>query len=389
MQKIKQMEEICRGLDLQSSLRQRRQSDPVTAAVQRVDGREYMLLSSNNYLGLTHHPEVIAAAAAAAERYGTGAGGARLTSGSHPLYSSLERNLAEFKQAEDALIFGTGYMANVGTVSALADREQDCIFSDALNHASLIDGCRLAKAKTVVYPHANMAQLQQLLQQTPCSGQRFILTDGVFSMDGDIAPLEEIVYLAAKYDCLVIVDDAHATGVIGPAGRGTSAYYGLKGQVAVELGTLSKSLAAEGGFVAGSKVLITYLVNRARSFIFSTALSAPVIAAGAAALSVLWQEPERVSQLQRKAELVKKILLQGGVQLLPSDTPILPILSGSAERALAFSKRLEQRGLLVSAIRPPTVPVGQSRLRLTVTDAHSEADLRRAAQIVIEEQKDL
>ncbi len=389
MQKIKQMEEICRGLDLQSSLRQRRQSDPVTAAVQRVDGREYMLLSSNNYLGLTHHPEVIAAATAAAERYGTGAGGARLTSGSHPLYSSLERNLAEFKQAEDALIFGTGYMANVGTVSALADREQDCIFSDALNHASLIDGCRLAKAKTVVYPHANMAQLQQLLQLTPCSGQRFILTDGVFSMDGDIAPLEEIVYLAAKYDCLVIVDDAHATGVIGPEGRGTSAYYGLKGQVAVELGTLSKSLAAEGGFVAGSKVLITYLVNRARSFIFSTALSAPVVAAGAAALSVLRQEPERVSQLQRKAELVKKILLQGGVQLLPSDTPILPILSGSAERALAFSKRLEARGLLVSAIRPPTVPVGQSRLRLTVTDAHSEADLRRAAQIVIEEQKDL
>ncbi len=389
MQKIKQMEEICRGLDLQSSLRQRRQSDPVTAAVQRVDGREYMLLSSNNYLGLTHHPEVIAAAAAAAERYGTGSGGARLTSGNHPLYSSLERNLAEFKQAEDALIFGTGYMANIGTVSALADREQDCIFSDALNHASLIDGCRLAKAKTVVYPHANMSRLQQLLQQTPCSGQRFILTDGVFSMDGDIAPLEEIVYLALKYDCLVIVDDAHATGVIGPAGRGTSAYYGLKGRVAVELGTLSKSLAAEGGFVSGSKVLITYLVNRARSFIFSTALSAPVVAAGAAALSVLRQEPERVSQLQRKAELVKKILLQGGVQLLSSDTPILPILSGSAERALAFSKRLEQRGLLVSAIRPPTVPVGQSRLRLTVTDAHSEADLRRAAQIVIEEQKDL
>ncbi len=366
----------------QQLLRQLTVYDPLSPSQVAVAGKKYLLLASNNYLGLTHHPQVKAAAAEAVQRYGTGSGGARLTSGNHPLYHQLEQQLAAFKQTEAALIFATGYMTNVGTISAIADHH-DVVFSDELNHASIIDGCRLSKARTVVYKHSDMIHLAQLLQVTPCSGQRLIVTDGVFSMDGDIACLAEIVELAERYDSLVMVDDAHATGVIGPGGHGTAAHCGVSGRVHIEVGTLSKALAAEGGFVAGKQLVIDYLLNKARSFIFSTALSAATLAAAGAALQQLREHPELVATLTQRASVLKQQLLAGGLPLTPSDTPILPVLVGDAEQTLQLAAKLHENGLIVSAIRPPTVGAGSSRLRITVTAAHTAAELSQAGQTII------
>lgn len=382
MQKVNKMAEELKGIADQNLLRRLQVMEPLSAVRDRIAGREYLLMASNNYLALTHHPAVMAAAAAAAKKLGTGSGGARLTSGNHPAYETLEKNLSGFKGTEAALVFNTGYMANVGVISALAGRN-DVIFSDELNHASIIDGCRLAKAKTVVFRHSNMADLQNLLAATPCSGQRMIITDGVFSMDGDIAKLNEIVCLAEKYDSLVMVDDAHATGVIGPGGRGTAAYFGLEGRVQIQVGTLSKALAAEGGFVAGSRLLIDYLMNRARSFIFSTALSAATLAAANCALEIVQQEPERVETMLAKAAEFKTKLQQANLPVLDSETPIIPLVVGDAAETLKFADRLFDNGLIVSAIRPPTVPTGGSRLRFTVTAGHSREDLAQAAQLII------
>jgi 8-amino-7-oxononanoate synthase len=363
-------------------LRQLTEYSPLSSSQVAVDGRNYLLLASNNYLGLTHHPKVKAAAVEAVQRYGTGSGGARLTSGNHPLYSKLEQQLATFKQREAALVFNTGYMTNVGTISAIAGHN-DVLFSDELNHASIIDGCRLSKARTAVYRHSDMSHLAQLLQTTPCSGQRLIVTDGVFSMDGDIACLAEIVELAEQYDSLVMVDDAHATGVIGSGGHGTATHCGVSGRVHIEVGTLSKSLAAEGGFVAGTQLLIDYLMNKARSFIFSTALSPATLAAAGAALQQLREHPELVATLALRAKLLKQQLLDGGVLLTPSDTPIIPVLVGDADKAVQVAAKLYEAGLIVSAIRPPTVGLGRSRLRITVTAAHKVAELEQAGQTII------
>lgn len=382
MQKLKQMKQELASVTKENLLRQLQVMEPLDPSHVLINGQEYLLMASNNYLGLTHHPFIKAAAASAAEQYGTGSGGARLTSGNHSGYEALETELAQLKQTEAALVFNTGYMANVGIISALANAN-DVIFSDELNHASIIDGCRLSKARTVVFHHSDMAHLDKLLKNTPCSGQRLIVTDGVFSMDGDIARLDEIVMLGEKYDSLIMVDDAHATGVIGPGGRGTAAYYGVSDKVQIEIGTLSKSLAAEGGFVAGSHLLIHYLMNRARSFIFSTALSAATIAAARAALQVLIAEPKRVEILNTKATMLKKELLSAGLPVLASETPIIPLLIGDAAQTLAFSRTLYDARLIVSAIRPPTVPAGSSRLRLTVTAAHSSRDLAKASGIII------
>lgn len=352
--------------------------DPVHV---KTGGRDVLLLSSNNYLGLTHHPAVRQAAAAAALKWGTGSGGSRLTTGSHPLFAALEEQLAQFKGTAAAIVFNTGYMANVGTISALVGAA-DVVFSDELNHASIIDGCRLARARTVIYRHSDMNDLARCLAVTPCDGRRLIVTDGVFSMDGDIAPLPQIVELAQRYDAMVMVDDAHAAGVIGPGGRGTAAYFGLEEAVAVQLGTLSKALAAEGAYVAGSQLLIDYLINRARSFIFSTALSPAVVAGAAAALTVLTANPALVRSLQEKSEHFKGRLLAAGFELGSTVTPIIPLMVGDARQTVLFAQRLLAEGLVVSAIRPPTVPPGTSRLRLTVTAAHTLADLDQAAAII-------
>ena len=344
--------------------------------------KTYLSLSTNNYLGLTHSPAVQQAAMEAISQYGTGSGGARLTTGSHPLYEKLEQALAVFKGTEAAVVFNTGYMANVGTISALAGKG-DVIFSDELNHASIIDGCRLSKAQTVIYRHANMADLAEKLKNIHCQGQRLVVTDGVFSMDGDIAPLDQIVDLGKKYQAMIMVDDAHAVGVLGHGGCGTVDHFGLQGKVDIQLGTLSKSLASEGGYVAGSQELIAYLINKARSFIFSTALAPATVATAQAALSELQSTPELVHKLLGNAQYVREALRNSGVSVEGSVTPILPIMVGEVGLAVEMVEQLKEKGLLVSAIRPPTVAPGTSRLRLTISAAHDRKELAQAIDSII------
>lgn len=339
-------------------------------------GRRCLLMASNNYLNLTHHQEVQQAAVEAVQRYGTGSGGSRLTTGTHPLFGALENEIAAFKGTEAALVFNTGYMANVGTVSALVG-PGDTVFSDALNHASIIDGCRLSRANVVVYRHADVDDLAAKLAAVT-TGRRLVVTDGVFSMDGDIAPLAEIVALAKRYDALVMVDDAHATGVLGQHGTGTAEHAGVKGLVDVQVGTLSKALAAEGGFVAGSRDLIAFLRNRARSFIFSTALAPATVGAALAAVRVLRRNPALPAQLRDKAAYFRAGLTAAGFRVPPGITPIVPVLVGDAALTMEFARRLEEAGVIVSGIRPPSVPPGTSRLRLTVTAAHTRQDLDEA-----------
>ncbi|HWR43055.1 8-amino-7-oxononanoate synthase [Sporomusa sp.] len=355
--------------------------NPVSPARVQMGGQTYLMMASNNYLGLTHNPAVQQAAVDAIWLYGTGAGGARLTTGTFPLFEQLEQELATFKETEAALVFNTGYMANVGVISALAGPD-DVIFSDELNHASIIDGCRLSRAQVAVYRHTDMEHLQGLLKDTACQGKRLIITDGVFSMDGDIAPLDTIAELAERYNAIIIVDDAHATGVIGPGGKGTAAHFGVKDRVQVQIGTLSKALGAEGGFVAGSWELIDYIKNKARSFIFSTALAPGAIAAALAALRELSSRPELVTKLNENAQHVRNLLKAGNMPVLDGITPIIPVMVEEADEAVWMTSELKKQGIIITAIRPPTVPVGTSRLRLTVTAAHERDELDAAVDAI-------
>ncbi|MDD4320721.1 MAG: 8-amino-7-oxononanoate synthase [Acidaminococcaceae bacterium] len=344
-------------------------------------GKEYLVFSSNNYLGLTHAPEVIAAVKEAA-KFGTGSTGSPLTTGRHFEGNRLEKALAAFKHTESALIFNTGYMTNLGVIYGLVEKN-DVIFSDELNHASIIDGCRISKAAVKVYKHSDMQDLQELLEKDTTKGQRYIITDGVFSMDGDIAKLPELVQLAQKYEACLYVDDAHAVGVLGADGSGTAAHYGLQGQVDLQVGTLSKALASEGGYVAGKRVYIDYLINKSRPFIFSTALSPASMAAAKAALELLIGEKDLyLHKLKSNTELMRSLLVQYDVNIIAGETPIIPIMLGDAKLTTKFAQRLEKKGILVAAIRPTTVPIGQSRLRLTITAAHSEEDIRLTAAAI-------
>ncbi|MCC5467604.1 8-amino-7-oxononanoate synthase [Pelosinus baikalensis] len=347
-----------------------------------LEGKSYLSLSTNNYLGLTHSSAIQQAAIDAISQYGTGSGGARLTTGSHPLYQKLEQGLAAFKKTEAAVVFNTGYMANVGVISALSGKG-DVIFSDALNHASIIDGCCLSKAHRVVYRHGDMDDLAEKLKDTPCSGRRLIVTDGVFSMDGDIAPLDDIVALGETYEAMIMVDDAHAVGVLGHGGCGTVDHFGLQERVDIQMGTLSKSLASEGGYVAGSQALIAYLMNKARSFIFSTALSPATVGAAHGALMELQNHPELVETVLQNAQYVREALTFAGIPVEGNMTPILPIMVGEAALAVKMVELLKEEGLLVSAIRPPTVPHGSSRLRLTISAAHDRKELAQAVESII------
>ncbi|MEG6584502.1 8-amino-7-oxononanoate synthase [Dendrosporobacter sp. 1207_IL3150] len=349
---------------------------PTDATHVKFENKTFLMLASNNYLGLTHHACVKQAAIDAVQMYGTGSGGARLTTGSHPLYAELEQEIARFKGTEAALVFNTGYMANIGVISALMN-SQDVIFSDELNHASIIDGCRLSKATTVVFRHSDINHLEDLLAKTTCHGRKLIVVDGVFSMDGDIAPLKDIVELAEKYDAMVMVDDAHATGVLGN-GRGTAAHFGLKDRVHIQMGTLSKALGSEGGYVAGSRCLIEYLINKARSYIFSTALAPATIAAAKAALKVVADNPEIVDRLNQNADIMRSGLRVAGLKVDTGETPIIPVIVGDAGAAVELAKELRNEGLIIAAIRPPTVPVGESRLRITVSAAHKPEELEQA-----------
>jgi 8-amino-7-oxononanoate synthase len=345
-----------------------------------LDGRPVLLLCSNNYLGLADHPRVRAAAADAAMRWGAGAGASRLVSGNMTLLRRLEERLAEFKGTQRALLFGSGYLANLGVVPALA-RTGEIVFSDALNHASIIDGCRLAGAETFVYRHADTEHLAWGLRQSD-GRAALIVTDGVFSMDGDVAPLPEIVELARRHDVRVMVDEAHGTGAIGPGGRGAVAAAGLEGEVDVIVGTLGKALGSYGAYVACDHLMARYLVNSARPLIFSTALPPSAAAAAMAALGLLQEQPRRIDRLRANADALRDELAHEGFDVAGSTTQIVPLIVGDAGRAMRVCEAALEQGVFAQAIRPPTVPAGTSRLRLAVMAAHTPEELREAARVL-------
>lgn len=343
-----------------------------------LDGEQVLLLCSNNYLGLADHPLVREAAAEAALHWGAGAGASRLVSGSMEPHRRLESRLAAFKGYEAALLFGSGYLANTGAVAALA-RSGEVVFSDQLNHASIVDGCRLSRAETFVYRHGDLEHLAWGLRE---AGERaaLIVSDGVFSMDGDVAPLPELVELARRNGCRLLVDEAHATGAIGPGGRGAVAAAGLSGEVDVVVGTLGKALGSYGAYVCAGAETVDLLINTARPFIFSTAPPPPSVAAAAAALELV--TPERVERLQANAERFRVALAAGGLDSGGSRTQVVPIEVGAAEPTMALCERLLERGIFAQGIRPPTVPEGSSRLRFTVMASHDGRELEDAAELV-------
>ena len=342
-----------------------------------LDGREVLLLSSNNYLGLANHPALKHAARDAIEHYGCGSGASRLISGDMTLHQELEHRLALFKKTEIALVFPSGYHANIGIISSLMG-PGDTIFSDALNHASIIDGCRLSRAQVQVFRHGDMAHLAELLAACSQSGQRLIVTDSVFSMDGDVAPLADMVALARHHQAWMMVDEAHATGVFGAQGAGVVEELGLTNDVEIQMGTLGKALGVFGAYVAGSRELIEWLINRARSFIYTTGLPPAVAASALAALDIVIQEPERRQRLWRNAALLQEGLETLGYTLGPTRSPILPVLIGDARQTMALAEALLHRGVFAHGIRPPTVPEGTARLRVTPMATHSHEQLTRA-----------
>jgi glycine C-acetyltransferase len=347
----------------------------------RFDGREVINLSSNNYLGLTTHPRLREAALAAVRSLGVGSGSVRTIAGTMDLHMELERRIAAFKKTEAAVVFQSGFTANAGTVSSLLGKG-DLILSDELNHASIIDGARLSRAEIRVFPHRDTAALERLLEETRDVKRRLVITDGVFSMDGDIAPLPAIAALARRYGAIMMVDDAHASGVLGTAGRGTIDHYHLHGMVDVQVGTLSKAIGVLGGYVCGTKNLIEYLYHRARPFLFSTSHPPAVAAACLVALDVLEQEPERIERLWSNTRRFKDGLTRLGFDTGASETPITPILVGEADLAMRFSDRLFEAGVFAQGIGFPTVPKGRARLRTIVTATHTEADLDRALEVL-------
>jgi 8-amino-7-oxononanoate synthase len=348
-------------------------------AVVRVAGQEFVNFGSNDYLGLAAEPRLAAAAAEAALALGCGAGASPLVTGHVEAHRRLEQRLAEFEGAAASLLFSSGYAANLGAISALVGRE-DAIFADEKNHASMIDGCRLSRATVHVYPHRDANALATLLAARKGFRRRLIATESVFSMDGDIAPLVEIAELAAEHDCILLVDEAHATGVFGARGRGVAESLGVEDKIDMRIGTLSKALGCSGGFVCGSRRLIDWLVNAARPYVFSTALAPPVAAAGSAALEVVRDEPERRVELLRRADDLRARLIGGGWSIGESASQIIPLVAGEAAQALAWSERLRAAGLLVPAIRPPSVPNGQSLLRVSLTWRHTPAMIEQLVE---------
>ncbi|HUO32008.1 MAG TPA: glycine C-acetyltransferase [Bryobacteraceae bacterium] len=348
----------------------------------RFDGKEVINLASNNYLGLADHPKLIEAQVAAAKKYGAGSGAVRTISGTMRIHMELERRIAEFKHTEACVVFQSGFAANAGTVSAILGPE-DHIVSDALNHASIIDGCRLSRAKIHVFPHKDTAAAEKIMQDLAgVSGHKLLITDGVFSMDGDIGPLPELVQIAERHGGIMMIDDAHSSGVLGRNGRGTVDHFGLHGRVDVQVGTLSKAIGVLGGYVCGSKDLIEYLYHRARPFLFSTSHPPAVAAACLAAFDILEEEPDRIERLWENTRYFKGILKNAGFDTGESETPITPILVGEAKTAHAYSAALFENGLMATGIGFPTVPEGKARVRTIVTATHTHELLDRAAEIL-------
>ncbi len=345
--------------------------------VVEIEGRQILLLASNDYLGLARHPEVIQAAIEATQRFGTGAGASRLISGSLPPHQELESALARFKGAEAALTFSSGYLANIGTIPALVE-QGGLILADRLCHASLIDGCRLSAADFRIYRHNDTDHLRSLLAKRRQARRTLIVTDGLFSMDGDLAPLPELSRLAQDYEAELYIDDAHGTGVMGPHGRGTAEHFGIEPQIPFHMGTLGKAFGSSGAYLAGTSIMIHYLMNTSRSFIFTTAPPSSSAAAATEALRILQREPERRARLWANRERLFSGLTQLGFTLSPSASPIMPILVGNADTALSFAEHLFKEGVYAPAIRPPTVPDTTSRIRVTVTSEHTSSHIDQA-----------
>lgn len=345
----------------------------------RIEGKKVLNLCSNNYLGLANDSRLKNAAISAIKKFGVGSGASRLVSGSNTLHKQLEEKLADFKKQEACLVYSSGYSANLGIISALTDRNS-IVFCDRLNHASIIDGVILSRAELVRYPHRDAQALEKILSRqvtrSPGHRRRLIVTDSVFSMDGDIAPIPELLRLAEKYDCLLMIDEAHASGVLGKNGRGALEYFGLKANKRIiQMGTLSKALGGLGGFVCAGRELIDYLVNRSRSFIFSTALPAALCASALEALKIIEKNNKLLERLWSNANFLRTGLNSLGFNTLKSQTPIIPILTGQPGVTVKFSQRLFERGIFVQGIRPPAVPQGECRLRVTVMSSHTKGDL--------------
>lgn len=366
-----------RQTDLYRSLRR---VDGGQGPILSVDGREVVNFSSNNYLGLANHPALCQAAKDAIDRYGCGSGASRLISGNMALHEELECKLAHFKGTEAALVFNSGFQANTGIFSTLMAAD-DLIFSDRLNHASIIDGCRLSRARIVVYRHCDMNHLEDELKKARRPDRKLIVTESLFSMDGDEAPLSDIVTLAEKYGAMVMVDEAHATGVYEPDGAGLVARLGLGDRVTVQMGTLGKALGGFGAYVAGSAALRDFLINRCRSFIFTTALPPAIMAMGVAAIDLVGREPERRRILRENCARLRTGLASAGYVLGQGRSQILPLLIGDADECMRLSGRLLARGVFAQGIRPPTVPPGTSRLRITLMASHTLQQIDGALEV--------
>jgi len=368
-------------LDEQGLLLHPRTLEGAQGARARFDGRDVINLASNNYLGLASHPRLNEAAAKAALEFGAGTGAVRTIAGQMTMHRELERRFADFKHAEDALMFQSGFTSNAGTVAAILEK-QDVIVSDQLNHASIIDGARLSRAEIKVFKHKDVEAAEKLLGETARPGRRqLLITDGVFSMDGDIAPLPELVEVAERREAIMMIDDAHASGVLGAGGAGTVDHFGLHGRVDIQVGTLSKAIGVLGGFIAGPHHLIEWLQNRGRPYLFSTSAPPAVVAACIAALDVINDEPERLERLWSNTRMFKEGLQALGFDTGASETPITPVITGHEEKTQTFSRRLFEAGVFTPAIVFPTVSRGQARVRTIVTADHTEEDLREALEI--------
>jgi len=341
-----------------------------------IKGREVVLLCSNDYLGLANHPLVKSAAIEAIEKYGLGSGASRLVSGNMEPHRLLEERIKKFKGTEAALVFNSGYHANLGCIGALAGRSAD-IFSDKLNHASIVDACVLSRAEVKRYPNKDVNRLEDLLKRSKAK-RKLIVTDGVFSMDGAIAPLDSIVTLLDRYGATLLVDDAHATGVLGKGGRGTLEHFGLRHPSIIQMGTLGKAIGAFGAFIAGSSELIELLISKARPFIYTTALPPSVCASAAKAIDIIEETPSLREILRENMAYFRKGLVEEGLDTLGSPTQIIPIVIGDAQRTMDISGRLLEKGVFIQGIRPPTVPENTSRLRLAITSAHTKEDLNKS-----------
>ncbi|WP_447984528.1 8-amino-7-oxononanoate synthase [Nitrospira sp. Nam74] len=363
-----------RALEEQHLLRHLRAIDSAPGPTVVIDGRTVILMASNDYLGLATHPALKQAAIEATERFGVGSGASRLISGTLPPHRELECTLADFKHTESALVFSSGYSANVGLIPALID-STGLIFADRLSHASLIDGSRLSGAEFRVFRHGDMRQLHDLLSRRSSRRKTLIVTEGIFSMDGDAAPLAEMADLAARYGAQLLVDDAHGTGVMGCGGRGTIEHYGLESRIPFHMGTLSKAFGTSGAYIVGPEGLTHYLVNRARSMMFSTAPPPATAAAAAVAIRVLQSEPQRLARLWENQRYFVERLRTLGFHLTQTISPIIPVVIGNAEKAEAFATRLLELGVYAPAIRPPTVPKDTCRIRATVTSEHTRCQL--------------